>query len=74
MMVNISRLVSSVHEGGQGCDLDLVCAITIVKNQQQHFIIEDLDDYHLLIKSEEEDRIRRMLETELEKNTYSLDA
>jgi len=48
--------------------------ILLVKNQQQHFIIEDLDDFHLLIKAEEEDRIRRMLDTELEKNTYSLDA
>jgi len=55
------------------CDV-AVKQILLVKNQQQHFIIEDLDDFHLLIKAEEEDRIRRMLDTELEKNTYSLDA
>jgi len=54
------------------CDV-AVKQILLVKDQQQHFIMEDLDDYHLLIKSEEEDRVRRMLDTELEKNTYSLE-
>ena len=39
--------------------------ILIAKNQEQHFIIEDLDDYHLLIKPEEEERVRRMLDTEV---------
>jgi TFIIH basal transcription factor complex TTD-A subunit len=39
--------------------------ILLVKNQEQNFIIEDLDDYHLLIKSDEEERIRRMLDTEV---------
>lgn len=34
-------------------------------NEQQSFIIEDLDDFHLLIKADEEDRIRRQLETEV---------
>jgi len=55
------------------CDV-AVKQILLAKNQEQHFIIEDLDDYHLLIKPEEEERVRRMLDTELEKNTYSLDA
>lgn len=36
-----------------------------MKNQEQNFIIEDLDDYHLLVKSDEEERIRRMLDTEV---------
>lgn len=44
--------------------------ILLAKNQQQHFIIEDLDDYHLLIKVEEEDRIRRMLDTEVPAFTF----
>jgi len=55
------------------CDV-AVKQILLAKNQEQNFVIEDLDDYHLLIKAEEEDRVRRMLDTELEKNTYSLDA
>jgi len=54
------------------CDI-AVKQILLAKNQEQNFMIEDLDDYHVLIKPEEEDRVRRMLDTELEKNTYSLD-
>ncbi|KZT37777.1 nucleotide excision repair, TFIIH, subunit [Sistotremastrum suecicum HHB10207 ss-3] len=54
------------------CDA-AVKQILLVMNEAQSFIIEDLDDFHLLIKQDEEDRIRRQLETELEKNTYSLD-
>ncbi|KAI4520304.1 TFIIH subunit TTDA/Tfb5 [Schizophyllum commune] len=37
------------------------------------FIIEDLDDWHIVIKADEEMRVRRELETELEKNTYTLE-
>ncbi|KAL1739380.1 TFIIH subunit TTDA/Tfb5 [Schizophyllum fasciatum] len=37
------------------------------------FIIEDLDDWHVVIKADEEFRVRRELETELEKNTYTLE-
>ena len=39
--------------------------ILLAKNVQQQFMIEDLDEYHILIKSEEEERIRRMLDTEV---------
>ncbi|KAF8512295.1 hypothetical protein BU17DRAFT_54113, partial [Hysterangium stoloniferum] len=42
-------------------------------DEKQHFIIQDLDDNNLLIKADEEDRVRRELEAELERNTYSLD-
>jgi len=42
-------------------------------NEKQNFIIEDLDDYHLVIKADEEYRVRKDLEVELEKNTYSLE-
>jgi len=55
------------------CDV-AVKQILLAKNQEQNFVIEDLDDYHLLIKADEEDRIRRMLDVELEKNTYSIDS
>ncbi|EIW75948.1 P-loop containing nucleoside triphosphate hydrolase protein [Coniophora puteana RWD-64-598 SS2] len=33
-------------------------------NEKQPFIIEDLDDYHLIIKADEEYRVRRELEAE----------
>ncbi|TRM60964.1 TFIIH subunit TTDA/Tfb5 [Schizophyllum amplum] len=38
------------------------------------FIIDDLDDWHIVIKADEEMRVRRELETELEKNTYTLES
>ncbi|KAJ7088606.1 hypothetical protein C8R44DRAFT_892671 [Mycena epipterygia] len=47
--------------------------ILISMNEKDSFIIEDLDDYHLVIKADEEYRVRRELEIELEKNTYSLE-
>ncbi|KAJ3737235.1 hypothetical protein DFJ43DRAFT_987511 [Lentinula guzmanii] len=47
--------------------------ILLTMNEQQSFIIEDLDDNHLVIKADDEFRVRRQLETELEKNTYSLE-
>ncbi|KAL0953439.1 hypothetical protein HGRIS_014151 [Hohenbuehelia grisea] len=55
------------------CD-PAVKQILLSMNERSHFIIEDLDDFHLVIKADEEYRIRRELETELEKNTYSLEA
>ncbi|KAF5354309.1 hypothetical protein D9756_007206 [Leucocoprinus leucothites] len=54
------------------CD-PAVKQILLSMNEKQSFIIEDLDDHHLVIKADEEYRVRRELETELEKNTYSLD-
>ncbi|KAJ7773496.1 hypothetical protein B0H14DRAFT_2401982, partial [Mycena olivaceomarginata] len=57
------------------CDSDpAVKEILIAMNEKSNFIIEDLDDYHLVIKADEEYRVRRELEVELEKNTYSLEA
>ena len=55
------------------CD-SAVKQILLTMNEKQPFIIEDLDDYHLVIKADEEYRVRRELEVELEKNTYSLEA
>lgn len=34
-------------------------------NEKQSFIIEDLDDYHVVIKADDEWRVRRELETEV---------
>lgn len=39
--------------------------ILLVMNEKQSFIIEDLDDHHLVIKADEEYRVRRELETEV---------
>ena len=63
--------------------------LSTVMNEKQSFIIEDLDDHHLVIKADEEYRVRQDLEIEVnsrhvelttsndsaarEKNTYSLD-
>ncbi|KZP18527.1 nucleotide excision repair, TFIIH, subunit [Athelia psychrophila] len=54
------------------CD-PAVKQILLVMNEKQPFIIEDLDDYHLIIKADDEYRVRSELDTELEKNTYSLE-
>jgi len=37
-------------------------------DEKQSFIIQDLDDNHLLIKADEEDRVRRELEAEVRIN------
>ena len=58
-------------------------------NERDNFIVEDLDDFHVIIKADEEYRVRKQLELEvrhysipttwrlcfsqLEKNTYSLE-
>ncbi|KAF7419397.1 hypothetical protein PC9H_001987 [Pleurotus ostreatus] len=55
------------------CSDPAVKQILLAMNEKQSFIIEELDDYHLVIKADEEYRIRRELEAELEKNTYSLE-
>lgn len=54
------------------CD-PAVKQILLALNEQRSFIIEDLDDYHLVIRADDEGQIRRMLEDELEKNTYTLE-
>ncbi|PPQ96759.1 hypothetical protein CVT26_010214 [Gymnopilus dilepis] len=48
--------------------------ILLLMNEKESFIIEDLDDHHLVIKAEQEYRVRKELEAELEKNTYSLES
>ncbi|KIY72258.1 nucleotide excision repair, TFIIH, subunit [Cylindrobasidium torrendii FP15055 ss-10] len=54
------------------CDA-AVKQILLSLNERENFMIEDLDDNHMLIKGEHEHWVRRELETELEKNTYSMD-
>ncbi|EGN94352.1 hypothetical protein SERLA73DRAFT_62544 [Serpula lacrymans var. lacrymans S7.3] len=55
------------------CSDSAVKQILLTMNDKAPFIIEDLDDNHILIKADEEYRVRRELEAELEKNTYSLE-
>lgn len=54
------------------CD-SAIKQILLTMNEKRSFIIEDLDDQHVVIKADEEYRVRKELEVELEKNTYSLD-
>jgi Transcription factor TFIIH complex subunit Tfb5 len=39
--------------------------ILLQMNEKWSFIIEDLDDYHLVIKADDEYRVRRELEAEV---------
>lgn len=39
--------------------------ILLTMNEKESFIIEDLDDHHVVIKADEEWRVRRELETEV---------
>ncbi|KAI0002438.1 hypothetical protein BJV74DRAFT_765485, partial [Russula compacta] len=47
--------------------------LTLDERPGQSFMIEDLDEFHVLIRADEEGRVRRELEAELEKNTYSME-
>ena len=40
--------------------------ILLTMNEKQSFIIEDLDDFHLVIKLDEEYRVKRELEAEVD--------
>jgi len=39
--------------------------ILLIMNEKENFIIEDLDEHHLVIKSEHEWRVRQELEVEV---------
>jgi TFIIH basal transcription factor complex TTD-A subunit len=39
--------------------------ILLTMNDKDHFVIEDLDDHHLVIKADEEYRVRKELEAEV---------
>lgn len=39
--------------------------LTLDERPGQSFIIEDLDEFHVLIRADEEQRVRRELETEV---------
>ncbi|TFK69982.1 nucleotide excision repair TFIIH subunit [Pluteus cervinus] len=54
------------------CDA-AVKQILLTLNEKWSFILDDLDDHHVVIKADDEYRVRKELEVELEKNTYSLE-
>ncbi|KAI0037110.1 nucleotide excision repair TFIIH subunit [Vararia minispora EC-137] len=54
------------------CD-PAVKQILLMLNNRQPFILQDLDEFHVVIKAELEAWVRSQLETELEKNTYNLE-
>ena len=41
-------------------------------NEKESFIIEDLDEYHLVIKAEQEYRVRKVLEAEVRNKIFGL--
>jgi TFIIH basal transcription factor complex TTD-A subunit len=46
--------------------------ILLLMNEKESFIIEDLDEYHLVIKAEQEYRVRKELETEVRNSNFGL--
>ncbi|CAD6575440.1 MAG: hypothetical protein CYPHOPRED_005708 [Cyphobasidiales sp. Tagirdzhanova-0007] len=42
-------------------------------DEEKHFIIQDLDDTHLLVSADSVNAIKEQLEDELEKNTFVVD-
>lgn len=56
-----------VHKHGLtfSCSDAAVKQILLSLNEKQSFIIEDLDDFHVVIKADEEYRVRKQLENEV---------
>jgi len=54
-----------VGDGTSGTSDAAVKQILLIMNEQLSFIIEDLDDHHVVIKADEEYRVRRQLEAEV---------
>ncbi|EMD36168.1 hypothetical protein CERSUDRAFT_51929 [Gelatoporia subvermispora B] len=72
-MYHRSVLRCGAESPAVGCSDSAVKQILLTMNEKDSFIIEDLDDHHVVIKADEEWKVRRELEAELEKNTYSLE-
>ena len=43
--------------------------ILLTMNERDNFIVEDLDDFHVIIKADEEYRVRKQLEVEVRPHT-----
>ena len=53
------------HRPGDLHSDSAVKQILVTLNEKDSFIIEDLDDFHVVIKADEEYRVRRQLEDEV---------
>ena len=53
------------HHEQSPCSDSAVKQILLTMNDKDNFIIEDLDDHHLVIKADEEYRVRKELEAEV---------
>ncbi|KAK9895380.1 nucleotide excision repair, TFIIH, subunit [Cystobasidium minutum MCA 4210] len=42
-------------------------------NEEQNFLIQDLDETHLLVSADSVEMIKEQLEEELEKNTFTVE-
>jgi len=47
--------------------------ILLSLEKKQPFIVQDLDEFHVVIRPDMEGWVRSQLEAELEKNTYNQD-
>jgi len=45
--------------------------ILLTMNERDNFIVEDLDDFHIIIKADEEYRVRKQLELEVRRRSLS---
>lgn len=65
-MVSIKDNISSLDRPPpHGISDSAVKQILLSMNEKDPFIIEDLDEYHLIIKADEEYRVRKELEVEV---------
>lgn len=64
-MVIYFQITSLLFELRVGCSDPAVKQILLIMNEKENFIIEDLDEHHLVIKAEHEWRVRQELETEV---------
>jgi len=46
--------------------------ILLTMNERDNFIVEDLDDFHIIIKADEEYRVRKQLELEVRRRSKPL--
>ena len=70
-LVNISARLSDCFSETEHCvrvptpSDSAVKQILLTMNERDNFIVEDLDDFHVIIKADEEYRVRKQLELEV---------
>lgn len=47
--------------------------LILVMNEERNFLIQDLDETHLLVSADSVEMIKEQLEEELEKNTFTVE-